>query len=1653
MKYNPFKGIAAYNSSDSDIRHFKGREESISKFLRIMSEGTMSVLYANSGIGKTSFLNAGIAPLMQRNGYYPVHILFPDNFFSKSESVIKKDFLNLVVEEVEKIPEGLKEKTYEWRFRYDTLLQGLENDIVTDVELCEDSIWWRLHAYDLIDLRTGNPVKPFIIFDQFEEVFQKTKGNKVMLNYLFSCIEEMASNSLPKDVETTIEELSEKDVYLDLDTKNDYKVVFSLRQEYLSEFDYWTNDRHSIAGLLQNRMLLLPLTRKQAFAVITEQPADDGGQTFITTLNPVKERIVQMVDSKNKDEVEPFILSVLCSILFDKAIAEGKEQMMPDDITHIDPSRIMKPFYEGILDNAIKEGWLDAITIEQIENILVSEDDGHRMRKTESDDNSLKDLLKKNAKLIERLEKNHLIRTNTIGDYTYIEIIHDRIADIIHFRQKERIEAKKKIKENKLLWFFRVSWIAILCVLSWFCINYGLHHYEYSQYSELYIGTQYSKPGNRSLYEEDNLLERLIVRGQDSITLTTCYMLRSVEFEEFDKDTLYITIKDCPALENVHIPSRVSFLDIGNIHNCPKLKLEIGKNIKGIRINACDNSFEFNTQKNKHFIWIEKTLWDMNINKPLYSQLQEGTYEVSIPYETKGNKDSLVSFNGSNKLVKRIFVQKGMIFPQTFTYRDTFYVTPSTPYDSIPQNIINVKFHDSINEICHNFNGCKDIYELEIPKTVKNIGDRCFSNCTGLQSLTIKGNTTIGEEAFANCRSLQYVYFDCDSIVLKDNVFANCINLSNISFPSHIEFGTYSVRLDEDALEMLPYSCNPFFGCFRLANINLQKNNNLKLKNGLIIYEDSIPILSVRDDFSFKKKGYSANNNGIFLSSGKIKDISPIIIRKPQKGTSFSSHFSYITDSVFFDKYMGVISLFKPKRILTIPKAWEKVHFLPGNLDNLEVIIMPFPQPKKVTLDLPDSIKERITLVIPDGCTRYYECIPEFSAFKAIKESGKDVDIYRNFVSDTFLSNYAVSTFLGYYYLWIPLIFIIIITIYFYLRHSNRTRLSALASGSGYVFLMLVTYFPIYWLIFFTTRTSMWSNVIAIIISVVLCCFLIFGKNIAGFILTIIDWLKEFIHITLPVIVKKIITYRLILLFILFAILSVSVGVVVYNNSQDIDRAVANKNWKRAVNLLYKKIQLQDSLSIQDSDKLRNLLISSIEIQNMTDNERIFKRNNYQYNDNGSVVIFSDQKYGKTIYDLVHMKIKSVEPESESDSPFARVSYFYMKDKYYYFTFNDTTFVYSTEGICKDPQIILGNIYDDNDSSVCIRRDSTYLIYSIEDWTPVDSVKARCYRERVIYDKHTKMYVIQSKRNWNDSIFSVHVVNEAKRASHNFELSERVVRILKNEYLVTCKDSIIRFYDMENRKYLSDSIHGELLSHKNSDVVVVRDNKSKITLYGIDAKTSELISYNYNINWDNSRVWNNYIKWEDKDSLYMLRTKDMKLYNLGINNKYTRSLNDTLLIRYVDSIETHYFYSFVDSIKLLNTLKAQYYDLSFYPPYMTLKNDSALAVYDMTDSLKKSKEFRASRYWNWNIKDGYFYQYHSDLASLYFPVDGEPDETVKIEGQIKTPIYNGWCFTQVGSYYSLVNIDPLRSLIRKSELLSEDKKQNLYRLIDKLKSK
>ena len=152
---NPWMDFASYGIKDAS--RFKGREEEIKKFLRIIDSGTMSVLYANSGIGKTSFLNAGISPIYQKMGYFPIHIVFPDEVFSFKD--IEPWLLQRIKDAFVKQDSVNTEKD---RFIW-------ESTIETDIEDCKNSLWWHLHTKVMKDNRTGDTYYPLLVFDQFEE--------------------------------------------------------------------------------------------------------------------------------------------------------------------------------------------------------------------------------------------------------------------------------------------------------------------------------------------------------------------------------------------------------------------------------------------------------------------------------------------------------------------------------------------------------------------------------------------------------------------------------------------------------------------------------------------------------------------------------------------------------------------------------------------------------------------------------------------------------------------------------------------------------------------------------------------------------------------------------------------------------------------------------------------------------------------------------------------------------------------------------------------------------------------------------------------------------------------------------------------------------------------------------------------------------------------------------------------------------------------------------------------------------------------------------------------------------------------------------------------------------------------------------------------
>lgn len=448
---NPWKDIASYNLLDAN--GFKGREEDVLRFSRLIDNGTITVLYSDSGIGKTSFLNAGISSKYLKKGYFPIRISFIDEVLSDSFiDNIEEWIIQRLVKYFEIIESDALKKTsieelkgLEWMYLHEYQIDNFPN-----------YLWWFLHTNTIVDKKTGTKYQPFIIFDQFEEVFSKTesRASRKILHDLFKAIEDVSSSAVPTAIDVELEKLEKRNIYLDIDCNPNYKIVFSLRKEYLAEFDYWTNKQYSIPELYRNRMLLLPLTREQAERVITQQPDPEKDGDCIDTLNEVKDIIIDRIDVKGTNEVEPLMLSVLCSRLYDEAMSKGINHLTKQDVAAINIDTLVATFYNDIVSGVIK----DAKLLSEFEEQMVDKDNHRNKVKSSSLLNGLFDdkFERKDSegKAIEtsykeELEDKHIIRVEKYNGEDYVELIHDRLCDVIKERRIHRKNRELNLQRRK----------------------------------------------------------------------------------------------------------------------------------------------------------------------------------------------------------------------------------------------------------------------------------------------------------------------------------------------------------------------------------------------------------------------------------------------------------------------------------------------------------------------------------------------------------------------------------------------------------------------------------------------------------------------------------------------------------------------------------------------------------------------------------------------------------------------------------------------------------------------------------------------------------------------------------------------------------------------------------------------------------------------------------------------------------------------------------------------------------------------------------------------------------------------------------------------------------------------------------------------------
>ena len=133
-------------------------------------------------------------------------------------------------------------------------------------------------------------------------------------------------------------------------------------------------------------------------------------------------------------------------------------------------------------------------------------------------------------------------------------------------------------------------------------------------------------------------------------------------------------------------------------------------------------------------------------------------------------------------------------------------------------SITTVYFGNKVNVIPDNaFANCKNLRNITIPETVKQIGTKAFFNCTSLPSLTIPINvTSIGGLAFAGCDNLTSLVFKakrCTGVTKVENgvtlsAFQNCASIKAVMIG--------------DSVEILPEYM--FQGCSGIVKLNIPRN-------------------------------------------------------------------------------------------------------------------------------------------------------------------------------------------------------------------------------------------------------------------------------------------------------------------------------------------------------------------------------------------------------------------------------------------------------------------------------------------------------------------------------------------------------------------------------------------------------------------------------------------------------------------------------------------------------------------------------------------------------------------------------------------------------------------------------------------------------------
>jgi YVTN family beta-propeller protein len=424
----PYVGPRPFDRNDKDEKRFFGRDYEADEIVSLILGHRLVLVYAQSGAGKTSIINAKISPMLEESGFQVLpsarigNISNSENYPSSKMAINSSNIKNA--------------------YMFNAIQSLLKKDVDPQSLLDKQQLTDFLKSYHpptIVDQQTGEAKNQVLVFDQSEELFTFYPNDKW--------------REQQKDFFQQITKA--------LKDNNFLRIVIVIREDYLAELDPFLE---LLPERLRPRFRLERLQRENALLAIKNPLEEMNPKLYNSFKKEIDTDIDKIIDdllnikyfdpfigqirSVKGQFIEPIHLQIVCQRWWKKKLSQGYKNVSNHDSVFTSVDEALKELYESTIKEVVVNANVPEEKIRKwCEKKLITRNGtrGLVYLTGKLTDDEIP------ANVIDILVKNYLIRSEWRSNSKWYELTHDRLIGPIKISNQNWFEEHtRKIKVRNL---------------------------------------------------------------------------------------------------------------------------------------------------------------------------------------------------------------------------------------------------------------------------------------------------------------------------------------------------------------------------------------------------------------------------------------------------------------------------------------------------------------------------------------------------------------------------------------------------------------------------------------------------------------------------------------------------------------------------------------------------------------------------------------------------------------------------------------------------------------------------------------------------------------------------------------------------------------------------------------------------------------------------------------------------------------------------------------------------------------------------------------------------------------------------------------------------------------------------------------------------